>query len=473
MTDTGKPPALTDRQGMGGVIAQAGFDYQLWDGLVRLPAWLANPAFEELIFEGLEDLEARFFAPHAPRQRLLERYQAKSGDLTPAQLGDVLRSFQRFESSFPRAARIQTLVTPRLPKTFSWLGGDAIRVRRARPFYAPFHDVMEASDATLRARLVEAFGESLGPFVAQAVEISERNLPDLDSAVQSFGTALQRAFPSVEPSPRRVSDSFDALSNLARHSMGVPLTRWSLIDVLEEKLGERLPLPKSFPIKIRSDRNDSDDAHLEIDASAFSNSNGEFPAAQRWRDELLSPLDHTGRWLRANGVTRVMLGGSYRLTTAMAVGWSLRAATGFELEIPTRVGMWATDDRPDADDSPAAWQLAEPNALHGDQLVVCIGILRSPIAELPQAAGIPTTAALSAYLPEPLTSARAAQVGVSVVKRAVDVATARLRPNSIRLFIAGPAAFFVALGHRWNAMPPTQLHEFLPSERRYVPTARL
>ena len=36
---------------------------------------------------------------------------------------------------------------------------------------------------------------------------------------------------------------------------------------------------------------------------------------------------------------------------------------------------------------------------------------------------------------------------------------------------AGHAA--VALGHRWNAMPPTQLHEFLEVERRYVRTAMI
>ncbi len=71
MSSSENAPALTDARGMGGVIAQDGFDYQLWDGLARMPAWLANPAFEQMIFEGLEDLEARFFAPHAQRERLL------------------------------------------------------------------------------------------------------------------------------------------------------------------------------------------------------------------------------------------------------------------------------------------------------------------------------------------------------------------------------------------------------------------
>src|SRR4051794_11835251 len=77
----GRPPTLTDDKGMGGIIAQDGFDYQIWDALARVPAWLRNPAFEGLALEVLEDSEVRFFAPHAPRAHVLERFQAKSGVL--------------------------------------------------------------------------------------------------------------------------------------------------------------------------------------------------------------------------------------------------------------------------------------------------------------------------------------------------------------------------------------------------------
>ncbi|MDT9600436.1 SAVED domain-containing protein [Sphingosinicella rhizophila] len=468
-----KPPALTDAKGMGGVIAQDGFNYQLWDGLVRLPRWLANPAFEELIFEGLEDLEARFFAPQSPRGRLLERFQAKGGDLAPAGVREVLESFQNFEAAYPRAARVQTLVTPRLPPTVSWLGRDPARVRRARPFYAPFADVAAASDATLRARLVDTYGEPLGPFVSESVEISERNLPDRDSAVQAFGLELERAFPALEVSPRRSRDAFEGLSALAGRSVGTPISRAELRRTAEGGLGQPLPLPASFPLHIRSDRNEADETALEIDASLFSGGAASFPASERWAEDLIGPLDRTARWLRAGGVSRVALGGSYRLSTAMVVGWSLRAASGYELEIPTRDGPWLTDDRPGSEDSALPWRITEPAALDGDYLVVSIGVLRDPAADLLETAGVAADCVLSAYLPEPVVSGRAAQASASAVKRAVDAVVARLRPKEIRLFMAGPAAFAVALGHRWNAMPPTQLHEFLSGERRYVPTARL
>lgn len=473
MPDKPSAPALTDARGMGGVIAQGGFDYQLWDGLARLPAWLANPAFEELIFEGLEDLEARFFAPQSPRHRLLERYQAKTGALSPKEVRGVLESFHGFEKRYPNATRVHALVTPRLPPTLAWLARDPLRVRRARPFYAPFADIMAASDAALRCRLIDTYGAELGEFVASAVEVSERALPDVATALATFGAALDQAFPTLEAISRSVADAFEALSSLARHSLGAPLGRADLIRTLEQALGKPLPLPQACPLHIRSDRNEADETALELDASRFSGGDVGFPPLDVWADQLLAPLDRTARWLRGQAVSRVAVGGSYRLSTALAVGWSLRSAHGFELEIPTRAGVWLTDHRPATGEPAPPWRIQEPARLENDALIVAIGVLRDPSADLDTSAGVAAEAVLGLHVSEAITSARVAQASVALVKGAVDMAVARLGAKRIRLYLAGPAAFAIALGHRWNAMPPTQLHEYVTSERHYQPTALL
>lgn len=470
LSNSDTAPALTDARGMGGIIAQDGFDYQLWDGLVRLPAWLANPAFEQMIFEGLEDLEARFFAPHAPRVRLLERYQAKAGALAPADVRAVLQTFSEFEAAYPSAARVQTLVTPRLPPTISWLARDPERVRKARPFYAPFSDVMAASDAELQKQLIDTYGDALGAFVAASVEISERNLPAHDAAVVMFGLELDRVFPTLEAPQRRVAAAFEALSSLARRSIGAPLARAILCQTIEGAIGRPLPLPETFPLHIRSDRNEVNEQSLEIDASPFSGGDGAFPSQADWTDNLLAPLSRTSNWLKGQSVPRIALSGSYRLTTAMAIGHAFRSAVGFELDIPTRDGFWATDDRP-SPDMKQPWRISEPKALHGDHLIVSVGILRDPSADLEQTASIPAQSVLALYLEEPIPSAKSAQAAVSVIKRTVDIAVARLRPKGVQLYFAGPAALAVALGHRWNAVAPTQLHEFIMSKRSYVATA--
>lgn len=473
MSDRKRPPALTDAKGMGGVVAMDGFDYQLWDGIARVPHWLASPAFEELIFEGLEDLEARFFAPHAaPTYRVLERYQAKSGDLSPTDVKTVLLSFQRFDSQFPCVARVQTLVTPRLPPRLAWLSRDPSRVRRARPFYAPFGDVSAASDARLHGDLAEEYGADLGSFVASSVEIHERVLPDRASAQATFSLALHSAFPTIEVSGRRVEAAFEALSVLASRSIGRPISREDLRRAIEGGLGEALPLPTVFPLILRVDRLELDDSALQIDAVDFSGSAGPFPETAIWNERLVQPLDQTAHWLRGRGVTRVKVLGSYRLSTAVAVGRSLRSAVGFELEIPTRSGVWSTDDHATSAEAPP-WVITSPTALTDGTLAVAIGVLRNPGPDLADTAGVNGKAVLIAHLPIPIESGRAAQASVALLKQAVDTAVSRLKPSSIELYLACPAALAVALGHRWNAMPPTQLHEFIASASRYVRTASI
>lgn len=464
-------PTLTDAAGMGGVIAQDGFDYQLWDGLARLPSWLANPTFEGLIFEGLEDLEARFFAPHVPLRRIVERYQGKSAQLSPKEVGDVFERFRAFETKHPSVARVQTLVTQRLPPTLQWVGRDAARVRKARPFYAPFPSVLRASTDKLRTDLIEQFGDQLGRFVDEYVEVAERVLPDRDAATNAFAVALDRAFPALGVGPRKTAAAFEALETLGRASIGKMLSRAQLVAAVESGVGTAL-MASAITIHVRSDRNDSKETALEIDASAFSGGDSTYPPPERWASDLVSPLRDTAAWLVQRGMSRIALAGSYRLSTAFAIGWALRSATGFELEIQTRAGAWVTDHRPTPQDPEPAMKRTEPGVLAAGRLAVAVGILRNPADDL-IASGIDPDALLSLHSAEPIASGKAAQAVVSLIKAAVDSASKRLRPAAIDLYFAGPAALAVALGHRWNAMGPTQVHEYVQATRTYVPTAFL
>ncbi|GAM99781.1 hypothetical protein U91I_03436 [alpha proteobacterium U9-1i] len=454
---------------MGGVNASGGFDYQLWEGLARLPAWLANPAFEGMIFEGLEDIEARFFAPHAANGRVLERLQAKSGALLPADVRAVMKDLQTFEKSYPQVARVQALVTPHVPPTLTWLARDAARVRKARPFYMPFADVAAASDEKLLQDMSKEFGAELGAFVAGHVDVIERPLLDRDGAVAAFATALARAFPQLQAWAQNAERAFTALETLGRAKLGSLLPRAALVEIMTKELGAFVP-DAPVVVHVRSDRNGSDETAIEIDASAFSGGDAGFPETSVWAEFLLAPLDRTARWLRAHDISRVKLGGSYRISTALALGWALRSATGFELEIPTRDGGWTTDDR-GAPDLAAGWRMNDVGALAGQRLVVTIGVLRDPAADVANQIG--TASMLSAYLDAPITTAAMAQASVGALRLKIAEAAARLRPEGIDLYFAGPAALAVALGHRWNALPSTRLHEFVAADRKYVETAVL
>ena len=363
----GSPPTLTDPRGLGGIVALCGFDYQLFDGLIRLPGWLANPVFEQMMYEGLEDLEARFFSPYAAQLHALDRFQAKSANLLPSQVRRVLESFRAFEDAYPNTARVQTLVTSRLPGDLGWLRRNPSRVRQARPFYAPFPDIVAASDKALKAQCINSFGEALGPFVADFVEIDERDVLDKDAAVFSFSRELYRFFPTLRPHPRKLEATFGALASLARSRHGVPLARSELEEVLQQTLQQELPLSSAFPLYVLSNRDEPNPAALQIDARAFSGDPAPYPPPEIWASDLIRPLDRTAHWLRNRSVSRVALSGSYRLTTALVVGWSLRSAPAFELDVPTREGTWRTDDRPRTGESAPEWQIEVPRGFAFDR----------------------------------------------------------------------------------------------------------
>lgn len=472
---TQKGPTLTSAKSLGGVTALDGFDYQVWDAFVRLPGWLRNPAFEGFAVEGLEDVEARFFSPQAPCRHVLDRFQAKSGVLDRAGLIEVLESFRTFETAHPQVARVQTLVTPALPPKLAWLLRDPGRVRRARPFYAPFAEVQAASDGKLRADLIEEFGQPLGSFFADAVEITLRPASGRATAEAEFSAALQQEFLDLDVSARKLSGAFSALSDLASQSRGVMLSRSRLLDTLRDVAGiEVIPSRSVLPIHVRSDRSEKALHAIEIDASAFSGGLLGFPEPETWRSGLVEPLMATASWARRNGIERISLSGSYRLSSAFALGSAFRSANGFEINIPTKTGPWATDTHPHALRSALPWTIKEPSALIGDRLAVGVGVLRDPAPDICSDLGVTNDRALLlATLPQALTDGLDAQASIQIVKAAISEAVTRLRPSAIDLYYVGPAAFGVALGHRWNALPPTQLREYLAAQRRYVPSLTL
>lgn len=464
------PPSLTDAKGMGGLNALDGFDYQFWEGLIRIPAWLANPAFEAMIYEGFEDFEARFFSPTASTGHVLERYQAKSGDLGKKGLTEVFLSFKNFDESYPGVTRVHTLITPKLQNTQAWIARDSSRVRKARPFYAPFGSVVAAVDENLEKNLQQEFEKDLGTFVFRNVDIVLREIPDRNSAISLFSIEISAYSPDPDISQRKIASAFAALESHVRSHTGSAIERSTLNAILVEHLGFDIPGYRAFPIHVRSDRNGSNEKSLELDASNFSGTTAPYPGISEWQEGVLQPLDTTSQWLRKNSIGRVSLSGSYRLTTAFLLGWSFRSATGFDIEIETRGSIWATDEYPLAGASYPAWDISPTNELVDGRLIVGIGVLRDPTPEIVATLGskiIPMTA----VLPRAIDSGHMLQSIVQQMKAHISTACSQLRPKQIDLYYVGPAVAAVALGHRWNALPKTQLHEFDQVTRLYRKTA--
>jgi hypothetical protein len=134
--------------------------------------------------------------------------------------------------------------------------------------------------------------------------------------------------------------------------------------------------------------------------------------------------------------------------------------------------IWATDDHPSPDGGlQLPLQVTLPARLFNDRLVVAVGVLRDPYLDVLRSIDqSETDILLKAIYTQAITRGAEAQACVQQIKKEVSRAVSLHNPKGIDLYYAGPAWLFVALGHRWNALPKTQVFEFLAGAGRYVPT---
>ncbi|MGY3229383.1 hypothetical protein ACVWWJ_000867 [Luteibacter sp. HA06] len=127
---------------------------------------------------------------------------------------------------------------------------------------------------------------------------------------------------------------------------------------------------------------------------------------------------------------------------------------GFDLDLAVPNGVWSTDAHAPGSNA-AEWSINVPALLAGGRLRVVIGVIRDPLDEVRQFLGA-DTAIIHLHLPRAVVSANDMQASVRTIKDAVSAAVIRLEPDGVDLFFLGPWVLAAALGHRWNALPPTR-----------------
>lgn len=473
MTESEKP-VLTSRVGFGGVVAQGGFDFQVWQALLRVPEWVLNPAFEGLIVEGLEDFEARFFMPLSPLGRVLDRYQVKNDELKRSDLIKVFSAFWAFEKSYPGRARVHTLIVTGLPSSLKWIERDPDRVRRARPFYAPFSDICAASECRVLEDFRSEFGDDLGGFVAGCVDICTQAINGRRAAVAQFSSALHAAFDSLNCTQSVVDDVFKRLESLLIEERGKFVSRYALLDVIEGGLSTKVIDRDKLCMHVLSDDSESRDSVFVVDAACFSGKNTCSRTPEEWQDRLVSVLEAASSFFRQLKVQRIDLSGLYRLSVAMVIGWAFRAVYGFEFDINHRERIWRVVSCPldGADQVVMPWRIDRPSRLVDGRLVVSVGVERDPSDAVCRFCGCDRgDGALMFYLDHYISSDVELHVVVSSIKSSVDDVVSDMSPSGIDLFLACPSMLAVALGYRWNAFPQTQLYEFDSRSQSYVKSA--
>lgn len=472
------PPSLFQSESRGGDIAESGFSFQEQFVLSRIPIWLAQDGFTEMIREAMADTEAKFFVPSYGFQ--IEFIEVKNHLVTPVEFWKEIKRFQQMDRGAPADYRSFTLVSAGISESLRPLVNGLRRIRKPYHFYndgSPIRDNSYQEYVKIVNKLQKTAQDA--HFLFDKVIIR----PEFGLA-QSDGEALFRQsladyLPEYEEvSSRTVGRMYASIGTLVKKRRAEPITRKEL----ETKLRESIPsqqLPSLRPVSIHTVMADKDKQQphsLRFNWTAFFGGNERlFPPAKEWNETLLGSLLQTRDWIIQHRSTRhIKMTGSRRLSATLAFGSVFSAVAGFLIDMNYRNKSWRTDAYPTPDTPPYPIN-CEVQQKEGADLVVTVGIIQditSAVEAALDALQLSHMSRLHIKGEQPILSPEQADVAVGEIKRAITDTLSRTKSRQIHLFYAGPAHLALFLAHRLNATAPVQCYEWVGGNQ-YTPTCRL
>ncbi len=472
--DKKRPPSLLDAEARGGDTAEGGFTFQEHMLVARIPAWLRDEGFSEMVREALGDAEAKFFVPGVGEIREFVEY--KDHRVTPAEFWKEVVRFQELDAGAPGAYEKFVLSCPGVSEGLRPIAEAIRRVRDPDSFYHGVEEVRSTSFDAL-VQTVERAGHSREDveflFTKVYVESDAPDAEHLASAV--FAASLKKHFPETSRlSGDDVEAAFKKLRSLVKSRKNQPISRAELEDALWSRAPEAIRADRR-PVRLvtaAEPMQRGSGPELVFDwQEFFGKGDRTYPLPEAWK-RMGEELRTTRDWITAAGrPRRISLGGSRRLSGSLCIGSIFSAVSGFAIEMDYRGGVWKTDKY----GGPAyPWNIERFEAGPGAEIAVAIGILKDIRGDVIQflekeRRGVELRLVLSGS--EALTGPAAANAAASAAKEAVARALSASGARVLHLFVAVPAPFALYLGHRLNAVGEVQCHEWA-GKGSYVPTCR-
>ena len=471
MSKNRKISSLLSPQATGGDIAEGGFQYQANLIIARIPNWLAQDGFTEMIRESLGDVEAKFFVPGRGFRR--EFVQYKNHRMTPGEFWPEIEHFQKMDQeapdSYDRFVLACTGVSDKLEPIINAL-------RRVRDAY-PFYDGVQQTQDTSYDDFVEIVRQSkkMADFLFYKVSF-EIDLTDAEAHPwELFMGSLSRNYPVLGKLSLDFSEAaYSRLVKLVQSRKNQPIYRRELEEAIWKSVeAEYLPDPS---VRIHTIHDDSDTGPggcLQFNWKlCFGGRERNFLPPEEWNKQIIGDLQSTKEWLLSTKQPRRLhLSGHRRLSASIAIGTVFSAVSGFVIGMETKEGIWCTDNHPQADTPDYPWE----RYTHDDELmgeiVVGISIKREIASEVEcylETIGF-RGARLYLFSDNAILSAAHANRAAEKAKQMINESVAAVGAKKIRFFIAVPAQFALFLGHRLNAMGEIQCHEYQDANV-YVPT---
>ena len=135
--------SLIAPQATGGDSAEGGFQYQISWTIARIPIWLVQDGFTEMIRESLGDVEAKFFVPGIGLRR--EFVECKNHLLRPSEFWEEIENFWEKDKHAPNSYQRFVLACTSVSTELNPVMNALRRVREAYSFYEGAHEIQDAS----------------------------------------------------------------------------------------------------------------------------------------------------------------------------------------------------------------------------------------------------------------------------------------------------------------------------------------
>lgn len=460
-----KIPSLLAPQAIGGDIAEGGFQYQANLITARVPDWLAQDGFTEMIRESIGDVEAKFFVPGLGFCCELVEY--KNHRLIPSEFWPEIEYFQKLDGATPSFYHKFVLACTGISQNLNTMIEALRRVRKAYAFYQGANLLQEESINDF-VRIVKELGKSeeMAKFIFSKVWL-EVDLTDAeDHPREFFREALLKNFPIFDDLQTKfINTAYSRLSELIRFNKSQPISRQKLEEAIWGCIDAKY---KPYPfIRIETLHDNSCDKQtkgsLSLDWIAiFGGSERKYPPDSEWNKKVIGELQSVKDWIiSTNRSRKIHLSGYRRLSASVAIGATFSSVSGFIIEMEMKDGIWKTNSYPKTDTPDYIWEYELYKGKPDGEIAVGIGIKKNVFEEVEQYLKSKGFIGSRIYLfgKSAILSDEHANKAVDKIKEILLQVIAQTNTNKIHLFIAVPAQFALFLGHRLNATCAIQCYE--------------
>ena len=479
--DDKQTPSLLEDASRGGDINEGGISFQAAIVMGHIPRWMAMEGFTSMVREAIFDAEAKFFTPD--HGFVKEAIEVKDHSVTPSEFWKEINRFQQVDAGSPGSYAWFTLASSGLSEGLHPLRNSLRRLRGPYGFYLDDPTILGNSYRDY-VRTVEKLGrtETDADFLFRRVLIQDDLSLNRANGKAVFKQELNDHLPYHQDlSDRILEDIYTHLGTFVQSRRNQGITRRELDEKLRERVPEERQQPPQ-PVRLFTAKDDTVPENRVIHFAWVPFFGGDardipYPAPEVWNERLVGDLRATKAWiLEHRNVRRIRVDGARRLSPAVAIGFVFSAVAGFAIDLVYRGDVWPTDayETPET----AAYPLdirGSFDQVPGNRLIVTVGILRNIVADveadLPHL-GLADLPALHIQGAQGIQAPQQLDHIIREIKSHISRALRASGARQIELFLAGPAALAVALGHRLNATANIQCYEQTKSGT-YVPTCYL